>query len=137
MQPPQIVDKPLLRQRLARALIRDASRPDAGATFLLDAATDDLIERLGAVERQFETAVAMMGVTGRLAEKLAAGGKTGAAWKGPGRAAQTRRRSHLAASLSGLPVSEWVERRAVRRLLGLDAVPGVAALPGARHAVCP
>ena len=81
MQPPLIVDKPLLRQRLARALIRDANRPDAGAAFLLDRVSDDLIERLGAVERQFETAIAMMGVTGRLAAKLAASGKTGAIYR--------------------------------------------------------
>ncbi len=83
MKPPLIVDKPLLRQRLARALADGARRADArqteaGATFLLDAVTDDLIERLGAVERHFETAVAMMGVTGRLAAKLAASGKAGA-----------------------------------------------------------
>ena len=78
MKPPLIVDKPLLRQRLARALARNAHRRGAGAAFLLDTVTDDLIERLGAVERQFATAIAMMGVTGRLAAKLAASGKAGA-----------------------------------------------------------
>lgn len=83
--PPLIVDKPLLRQRLARAvtraLARDPRRRDGGATFLLDGVTDDLIERLGAVERQFGTAIAMMGVTGRLAAKLAASGKAGAVYR--------------------------------------------------------
>ena len=86
MQPPLIVDKPLLRQRLVRALARDARGanahgPDAGATFLLDAVSDDLIERLDAVERHFETAIAMMGVTGRLASKLATSGKAGAVYR--------------------------------------------------------
>ena len=81
MQPPKIVDKPLLRQRLARALARDARQSVGGATFLLDRVTDDLIERLGAVERHFETAIAMMGVTGRLAAKLAASGKAGAIYR--------------------------------------------------------
>jgi len=81
MQPPLIVDKPLLRQRLARALASNAGRREAGATFLLDTVSDDLIERLGAVERHFETAIAMMGVTGRLAEQLAASGKTGAVYR--------------------------------------------------------
>jgi len=81
MQPPLIVDKPLLRQRLARALAGNAQGPDASAAFLLDTVTDDLIERLGAVERHFETAVAMMGVTGRLASKLAASGKAGAVYR--------------------------------------------------------
>ncbi len=81
MQPPLIVDKPLLRQRLARALIRDANRPDAGATFLLDRVSDDLIERLGAVERHFETSIALFGVTGRLAKKLAASSRTSAIYR--------------------------------------------------------
>lgn len=81
MQPPKIVDKPLLRQRLARALARDAHQSVGGATFLLDRVTDDLVERLGAVERHFETAIAMMGVTGRLARKLAASGKAGAIYR--------------------------------------------------------
>ena len=86
MQPPLIVDKPLLRQRLARALAGNAHRPnaqgpDAGATFLLDAVSDDLIDRLGSVARHFETAIAMMGVTGRLAGKLAASGKAGAIYR--------------------------------------------------------
>lgn len=81
MQPPLIVDKPLLRQRLVRALAGNAHAPDAGATFLLDTVTDDLIERLGAVARHFETAVAMMGVTGQLAGKLAASGKAGAVYR--------------------------------------------------------
>ena len=81
MQPPLIVDKPLLRQRLARALAGNARGADAGAAFLLDTVTDDLIERLGAVQRHFETAVAMMGVTGRLVGKLAASGKAGAVYR--------------------------------------------------------
>jgi SAM-dependent methyltransferase len=86
MQPPLIVDKPLLRQRLARALAGNARRSgaqgaDAGATFLLDTVTDDLIERLDAVERHFDTAIAMMGVTGRRAAKLAASGKAGAIYR--------------------------------------------------------
>jgi SAM-dependent methyltransferase len=81
--PPLIFDKPLLRQRLARALAGIAHEagtqgPNAGATFLLDTVSDDLVERLGAVERHFETAIAMMGVTGRLAAKLAASGKASA-----------------------------------------------------------
>lgn len=79
--PPRIVDKPLLRQRLARVLARDPRQHNGGATFLLDTVTDDLIERLGAVERHFETAIAMMGVTGRLAAKLAASGKAGAIYR--------------------------------------------------------
>jgi len=77
MQPPLIVDKQLLRRRLARALAGDAGRPDAGATFLLDTVSDDLIERLGVVQRHFATAIAMMDITGRLAAKLVASGKAG------------------------------------------------------------
>ncbi len=80
-KPPLIVDKPLLRQRLARALAGKARRRETGATFLLDTVTDDLLERLSAVERHFQTAIAMMGVTGRLAAGLAAGGKTGTVWR--------------------------------------------------------
>jgi SAM-dependent methyltransferase len=86
MKLPLIVDKPLLRQRLARALAGNTPRTsaqgqDAGATFLLDRVSDDLIDRLAAVERQFETAIAMMGVTGRLAAQLADSGKTGAVYR--------------------------------------------------------
>ena len=81
MPPPLIIDKPLLRQRLARALAGNVRQPDAGATFLLDAVSDDLVERLGAVEKHFETAIALMGVTGRLTAKLTASGKAGAVYR--------------------------------------------------------
>ena len=49
--PPRIFDRALLRARLARAARLGAE------TFLLDRAAEDLADRLGAVNRRFETAL--------------------------------------------------------------------------------
>jgi SAM-dependent methyltransferase len=74
MSAPPIVDKALLRRRLARAYAE--LRPGAG--FLVETATEDLLERLSAIERHFAVAVALFGQTGALAAGLAASGKAGA-----------------------------------------------------------
>jgi SAM-dependent methyltransferase len=70
---PQIVDKALLRRRLARAYA--SRRP--GADFLIQTATADLLERLSAIERRFEVAVALSGQTGALTAGLVESGKVG------------------------------------------------------------
>ena len=74
MPGPRIVDKSLLRRRLARAY--EHRRP--GADFLLAAATADLLERLAAIERRFPVAVALFGQTGALAAGLRRSGKVDA-----------------------------------------------------------
>jgi len=74
MAGPRIVDKSLMRQRLARAY----AKPGEGADFLVNPATQDLLERLSAIERRFPVAVALFGQTGALASGLAATGKADA-----------------------------------------------------------
>lgn len=70
----QVIDKALLRRRMARA----HARGGAGAAFLMAHAAADLAERLASVERDFTIGVAHGGQTSALAEALAATGK--AAW---------------------------------------------------------
>lgn len=72
MAVPAIVDRKLLRRRLARASRARGDRAD----FLLARAVDDLGLRLAAVERRFDRAVAMSSFTPALAGMLAASGKT-------------------------------------------------------------
>lgn len=74
MPGPRIIDKGLLRRRLARAY----EEPRPGADFLIEAGTADLLERLAAIERHFPAAVALFGQTGALAAGLSASGKAGA-----------------------------------------------------------
>lgn len=71
MSVPTIVDRHLLRRRLARA----ARNPGRDSTFLLARAVDDLGVRLSAVERRFDRAIALSGFTADLAERLAGSGK--------------------------------------------------------------
>ncbi len=68
----EITDKRLLRRRLARAHRR--GEPRSG--FLLERVVADLAERLAAIERRFEVAVAHGGQTAALADALLASGKT-------------------------------------------------------------
>jgi SAM-dependent methyltransferase len=67
----RLTDKALLRRRLARAH-RQAT---AGADFLMDRVVADLADRLAAVERRFDIAIAFGGQTDRLAQALQASGK--------------------------------------------------------------
>ncbi len=69
----EITDKRLLRQRLARA----HQRGEPHAAFLIERVTADLTERLAAVERRFEVAVAHGGQTAALADALLGSGKAG------------------------------------------------------------
>jgi SAM-dependent methyltransferase len=69
----EITDKRLLRRRLARA----HSAGDRRAGFLIEHVTADLVERLSAIERRFEVAVAHGGQTSALADALLASGKAG------------------------------------------------------------
>ena len=66
-----IIDKQLMRRRLAKALMRADARP----RFLLDRAIDDLGERLAAVERSFALGIAFAGHSKRLAETMAGTGR--------------------------------------------------------------
>ena len=66
-----LIDKPLLRRRMSRAL--KGGRGDA--TFLLEAASADLLERLAAVERRFSSALVFGGGPVRLAERVVESGK--------------------------------------------------------------
>jgi SAM-dependent methyltransferase len=67
----EVTDKPLLRRRLSRA----AAAKRKGADFLLRIATDEIVERLEAVERVFEDAVVLGGQIVGLADRVAAAGK--------------------------------------------------------------
>ena len=69
----EITDKRLLRRRLARA----HKGGDRRAGFLIEHVTADLVERLSAIERRFEVAVAHGGQTSALADALLASGKAG------------------------------------------------------------
>ncbi len=66
-----VTDKALLRRRLRRAHRRNEPR----AAFLLDRVTADLVERLAAVERRFNVAVAHGGQSAALADALLKSGK--------------------------------------------------------------
>lgn len=69
MQP--IFDTELIVQRKRRAVAAAAS----GASFLLDRAVEDLVERLSTVERRFERAAALFGMTPALRDALLASGQ--------------------------------------------------------------
>ncbi len=71
----RIVDKSLLRQRLART----HGRPTAHPLFLLEAAVAEIADRLASVERRFPVAVAFGGQTRAFAEALLRTGKVGQA----------------------------------------------------------
>ena len=71
--PPRIFDRALLAQRRARAL----KTATIGADFLLAAVADDILERLGAVKRQFAFAADIGTPLPLLAERLAASGQVG------------------------------------------------------------
>jgi SAM-dependent methyltransferase len=71
--PPRIFDRALLARRRARALKSEA----AGADFLLAAVAEDILERLGAVKRQFALAADIGTPLPLLAERLAASGQVG------------------------------------------------------------
>ncbi len=75
MQP--IFDVDLILQRKRRAFASAAP----GASFLLDRAIEDLVERLSAVERRFERAAVLFGFTPALRDALLATGKVGAAFR--------------------------------------------------------
>jgi SAM-dependent methyltransferase len=66
----EITDKRLLRRRLTRAHRRGEPR----STFLIERVAADLVERLSAVERRFDIAVAHGGQTAALADALLATG---------------------------------------------------------------
>jgi SAM-dependent methyltransferase len=68
---PLIFDRALIRRRRRRANILDA------ATFLLDRAADDLVDRLGAVLRRFEIAVDLGTPTDAVCNALARCGAAG------------------------------------------------------------
>ena len=63
---PPVVDKPLLRRRLGRAL----ARATPGADFLLRRVVEDIAERLAGVERRFAVGVAQGGTGGDFAAAL-------------------------------------------------------------------
>jgi SAM-dependent methyltransferase len=69
--PPRLFDRALLDRRRIRAL---AEATD-GAEFLLVAVADDLVERLGAVQRQFALAADIGSPLPLVAERLAASGR--------------------------------------------------------------
>jgi SAM-dependent methyltransferase len=69
--PPRLFDRALLQRRRARAL-RAAT---AGADFLLTEVADDILERLGAVKRQFALAADIGTPLPLLADRLAASGQ--------------------------------------------------------------
>jgi SAM-dependent methyltransferase len=71
----RIIDKSLLRRRLARA----HRQPVEGADFLMRAVTADLADRLRATGRSFDRAVAFGGQTDALAQALRDSGKVASA----------------------------------------------------------
>ncbi|RWX20405.1 methyltransferase domain-containing protein [Rhizobium hidalgonense] len=83
-----IFDKTLIAAHRHRALANN----DPKAAFLLDIAAEEMAERLGVVERTFETAVELHGATGAAARAALATGKIGTmirvesekAYAGPG-----------------------------------------------------
>jgi SAM-dependent methyltransferase len=68
-----VFDTLLQLERKRRAL----TRPAEGADFLMRRAAEDLMERLGAVERRFGKAATLFCQTGHAQEALEAGGKAG------------------------------------------------------------
>jgi SAM-dependent methyltransferase len=66
-EPVQIFDRALIDQHQRRAL----RKPQAGADFLLNAAVDDLIERLAAVQRDFAIAADLATPLPHLVDRLA------------------------------------------------------------------
>ncbi len=77
MAVPIITDRPALRRRLARA----AGRHGRDARFLLDRAIDDLMARLGVVERRFDRAIAMSGFGRSLADRMVESSRTGTVYQ--------------------------------------------------------
>jgi len=73
----RIIDKKLLRRRLARAHARGV----AGADFLLKPVIEELADRLGADDRRYDLAVAHGGQGGALANALAESGKVGSVFR--------------------------------------------------------
>jgi SAM-dependent methyltransferase len=73
----RIIDKKLLRRRLARAHARQV----AGADFLLAPVVAELAERVAASDRHYELAVAHGGQGGALANALAGSGKVGSVFR--------------------------------------------------------
>jgi len=72
-EPVLIFDRALIDARRRRAL----RRPEGSADFLLEAAVDDLVERLSAVQRDFALAVDLATPLPRLADRLAADHRIG------------------------------------------------------------
>src|SRR3954454_18504084 len=72
-----VVDKGLLRARLARAL----RRATPGADFLQRAVAAELAERLSGVQTQFATAVIGTGQSARLTHALLGTGRSGRAYR--------------------------------------------------------
>ncbi len=70
--PPRLFDRALHRARLSRAAPRFAR-----AEFLKQRAVDDVVERLGAVNRDFPTAIELSARNGLLAKSLAENGRPG------------------------------------------------------------
>ena len=73
MSQPILFDRALLAERRRRALRQSV----AGGDFLLRRIVEDLAERLSAVTRRFEVAVALGGATPHLSQMLAASGQIG------------------------------------------------------------
>ena len=69
----QIFDATLILERKRRAF----AKADRGAAFLMDRMAEDLSERLTTVERHFERAAAIAGITAATADVLTASGKVG------------------------------------------------------------
>lgn len=131
----RIVDKELLRRRLARAY--GFARP--GADFLIEAASADLLERLAVIERHFPVAVVLFGQTRALSAGVVASGKAGAVL--------AMERVPAAARIAGVPALVGDEERLPLASQSVDLVASVLALhwtndlPGAlaqiRHALRP
>jgi SAM-dependent methyltransferase len=113
---PRIVDKALLRQRLARAY----ARRKPGADFLNQTAAADLLERLSAIERRFEDAVALFGQTEPLTAGLAESGKVGRVF--------ALERVAAAARLAGVPAAVADEEALPLAEGSVDLVVSVLAL---------
>jgi SAM-dependent methyltransferase len=69
----QIFDATLILERRRRAF----AKADRGAAFLMDRMAEDLSERLTTVERHFELAAAIAGITAATADVLTASAKVG------------------------------------------------------------
>ncbi|GLS30646.1 methyltransferase domain-containing protein [Neomesorhizobium albiziae] len=69
----QIFDATLILERKRRAF----AKADRSAAFLMDRIAEDLSERLSTVERRFDHAAAIAGITAATADALAASGKVG------------------------------------------------------------